>query len=381
MNRLLAVVAVVVLAIIFIYAVKFAVAYYRAMKSIEAWAHTDNAECETAAASEDCAALLTPMAAPPAPATSWNAQAAGYAMQLTSAVIADDLGNRKALSMPGFAAPVMLDIPQDAPALGAVWVSPDATSALVAFRGTRTAYDIAQDLAYEQAAYPRPYTKPQRAQQNVQHLLHDVKVHAGFLAVFMEFRAHLHKAIPATVTRIFIAGHSLGAALAFIAALDLGVERLGAVSIEVHGLAPPRAGNAEFVGALASVATAYSLINLADIVPTMPMSFTPGFHPDYTPIAYMHAGELAAFSRTTTDIATNHFLATYLEGLISAAPVGHDNIQDYSQHRPKGHQRPANKHPASKHPGQHSGQHSGYHPGQQANQAKKKPVTPAVALV
>lgn len=118
-----------------------------------------------------------------------------------------------------------------------------------------------------------------------------IKVHQGMNKVYLGARAALFAALPPTVKALFITGHSLGAAVAFYYAYDAAHAGL---TVEVVGLAPPRAGNP----ALAATARTASLVNLADLIPTMP----DGKAPD----EYAAVAPVAVFNNLKSDIASCH---------------------------------------------------------------------------
>ncbi len=103
----------------------------------------------------------------------------------------------------------------------------------------------------------------------------------------------------------YVSGHSLGAALATVLALDmaLAVPALRP-QIQVYAYASPRLGNPEFARSYARILpNSYRITNLADPIPTMP--------PTKLRAEFVHVGEEWAFVSQGGDILPNHIVDTY----------------------------------------------------------------------
>ncbi|WOD37902.1 lipase family protein [Nodosilinea sp. E11] len=103
----------------------------------------------------------------------------------------------------------------------------------------------------------------------------------------------------------YVSGHSLGAALATVLALDiaLAVPELRP-SLQVYVYASPRVGNPEFVRSYAQILpNSFRITNLADPIPTMP--------PTKLRAEFVHVGEEWAFLSQGGDILPNHIVDTY----------------------------------------------------------------------
>ncbi|MGG6237621.1 lipase family protein [Nodosilinea sp. AN01ver1] len=103
----------------------------------------------------------------------------------------------------------------------------------------------------------------------------------------------------------YVSGHSLGAALATVLALDiaLAVPKLRS-SLQVYVYASPRVGNPEFVRSYARLLpNSFRISNLADPIPTMP--------PTQLRAQFVHIGEEWAFLSQGGDILPNHIVDTY----------------------------------------------------------------------
>jgi hypothetical protein len=106
------------------------------------------------------------------------------------------------------------------------------------------------------------------------------QVHSGFLAAWNNIKAAVHSAIQSLRSThrdvpIFITGHSLGGAMATLAAPDIK-ESFGIHSLYTYG--EPRVGNPEFSKWFRSVVYSFRVIHSADIVPHIPWASTGFLH-------------------------------------------------------------------------------------------------------
>jgi triacylglycerol lipase len=181
---------------------------------------------------------------------------------------------------------------------GLVARSPDGATAIVAIRGTKTVWEWIGDFD----AAPVPWFSNPSAGL----------VHMGFQLTY----EHICKSLRALlqgcngVQKVFVTGHSLGGALAVLAAYDIVADILPAVHVEVYTFAGPRAGAPEFVGKFnALVPVRYRIVNFMDAVPQVPV-----------PPLYQHVGTateevLVHGGFKPLDITYAHHLTTYLAGL------------------------------------------------------------------
>jgi len=108
---------------------------------------------------------------------------------------------------------------------------------------------------------------------------------------------------------LLITGHSLGGALAHLAALDvaLQVPELQP-NLQLYTYASPRVGSPDWVKYFnQQVPNHYRVVNLADMVPMMPLSKLFG--------DYVHAGEQWSFLSQQGDILPNHIVETYRQAI------------------------------------------------------------------
>jgi triacylglycerol lipase len=103
----------------------------------------------------------------------------------------------------------------------------------------------------------------------------------------------------------YISGHSLGAALATIVALDIALQVPDLQpQLQVYVYATPRVGNPEFVRNYAQILpNSFRITNLADTIPLMP--------PTKLRAEFVHVGEEWSFLTQGGDVLPNHIVDTY----------------------------------------------------------------------
>jgi hypothetical protein len=277
-------------------------------KALKAWKVVNSPSCDKDTTPPICAGLLADPGPVPDPgrpkAVGFDSAAATFAARLVGRFITGIRSRPDLLGLAGMPAPSLVYAPRDARPLIAVWA--DGVRAVVAVRGTQTIADLASDLSYNQMSVPSiAQVRHPRGGTEV-----GLNVHGGMYRMWASVRSAVFAAIPPSTKKLFVAGHSLGAAVAFF----IAYEAPPALTVEVVGLAPPRAGNAAFASAVARRARTLSVINAADLIPTTPWSYMPN-SPD--PWAYAHVHPLAFFSDSSTDIASCHAMPTYFNGIIS----------------------------------------------------------------
>lgn len=135
------------------------------------------------------------------------------------------------------------------------------------------------------------------------------QVHAGFQDVYGCVRASIAANLPAATagcSQILITGHSLGAALAVLAAPDIALAMPpNTIEPRLTTFGGPRVGVADFRAAFdAAIECCYRVVNFLDIVPLVP------------PAPYVHVGaEIAVDSGGAVDVSWRHSLAAYRAGL------------------------------------------------------------------
>jgi hypothetical protein len=166
--------------------------------------------------------------------------------------------------------------------------------AFVAFRGTLDLQDWVADF---DAA-----TEPYRELPDFGH------VHAGFQSVYLAIRDSLRAGLPQACegcTRLLITGHSLGGALAMLAAPDVPAAVPARNAPDLVTFGAPRVGLADFAARFnALIGSCFRVVNFLDIVPTVP------------PAPYAHVGTAVTVdSGGSISPNARHSLDAYNTGL------------------------------------------------------------------
>lgn len=185
---------------------------------------------------------------------------------------------------------------------------------VLAFRGTEMdVTDIGTDLTAWQEAAPAGAGR----------------VHAGFkhalAAIWPSIKAtHGH-----LLAQLVLTGHSLGGALATLAASDIALQN-ARHTLRLITIGSPAAGNPDFVTTLSNVATE-RYVNCCDIVPCLPPELF-GFWHVGTARYIDRAGVLNA--RLPDDVSSDQMQAR-LEYLVTHAwKIGHVGLRDLADHSP-----------------------------------------------
>lgn len=173
--------------------------------------------------------------------------------------------------------------------------NPTTRTAFVSFRGTSDVADWLADLD----AIPDDYLP----------VVGFGQVHSGFQDVYELVRKNVATALATATTgcdQILITGHSLGAALAVLAAPDV-FRNMPPNKIEPRLItfAGPRVGLSDFASAFnATIESCFRVVNFLDIVPFVP------------PAPYLHVGaQISVDSGGPVQIAWRHSLIAYQNGL------------------------------------------------------------------
>lgn len=185
-----------------------------------------------------------------------------------------------------------------------IWYDATESTEYIAIRGTENFQDLITDLNYSE--------QTQTIWKNC-----NAHIHSGFLKLYLTIKDKLHETIKPTVKHIFITGHSLGAALTYLAGYDIA-EKHADIDVSVYAIAPPKTGDSNFVKCIASTPNLHikSLMNLTDMITTIVLSFAPNFDKKngHKPYNFSHVYPLYMFNIDSTDILSNHSLPVYLDG-------------------------------------------------------------------
>ncbi|MEI6379966.1 MAG: lipase [Cyanobacteriota bacterium ELA615] len=172
---------------------------------------------------------------------------------------------------------------------------------IIVFRGTQTGSEWINNLA----AIEMPYTDPVS-------LKYFGKVHEGFMRNYLK----IVKPLPRDIAKqldpslpCYITGHSLGASLAVICALDLAlnVPKLRP-NLRLYTYASPRAGDATFAKLHSKmIPNSYRIVNLCDTFTLVPPTKGLG--------TFLHVGQQWSFLSPQGDIMPNHVVDTYRDAV------------------------------------------------------------------
>lgn len=202
----------------------------------------------------------------------------------------------------------------------------------IAFRGTETSADWKQNLNFNEIPLASTTWKASRLQVNMmplqahpdeQGLLPPIMVHGGFFGVYKSMRQNILDMVARyPQDKLVLTGHSLGAAVANVAALDIAWVR-GRDSVACYAFAPPRAGNPQFAAELSKQTASFQIINQADLVPSLPATSMPNFQVPHEPVQYAHGGTLVVFDNRDNALCLSdtHSLAVYQSAVSSLENV------------------------------------------------------------
>jgi triacylglycerol lipase len=179
---------------------------------------------------------------------------------------------------------------------------------IITFRGTRTFKDNESDQDLYQVPYP--------------FVRNAGKTHRGFTCIYQSTRNDLIGQIKtlSTTKRLFVSGHSLGGALAVLAALDIAVNSKFENPF-VYTYGSPRVGDPVFASRFNHMITnSIRIFNVHDIIPTLPARAYP---PPFTKngLLYQHVNKKFPLSFQLNSVATrNHEIVCYFKNLSQQYP-------------------------------------------------------------
>jgi len=134
-----------------------------------------------------------------------------------------------------------------------------AQCAVLAFRGTESLQDLITDFLLAKSICVRWLRVP------------ELKVHKGFCAAYSVVRPRVISAIRLLKPgQVYLTGHSLGGALATIAALDINLEFPG-IQVTMYNFGSPRVGNPVFARLYdRNVADSHRVVHSGDFVTKTP---------------------------------------------------------------------------------------------------------------
>jgi hypothetical protein len=175
--------------------------------------------------------------------------------------------------------------------------APSEDRVMLAIRGTATFIEWLVDAEFKRCAFPGATGAGM--------------VEDGFCGVYASMKCSstgsdvlsFVRALPST-TRVTIAGHSLGAAVATLLAVDIAAN-VPDVDLSLYTFASPRVGDATFAAfSAARITTHFRIVNRPDIVPRLP--------PLYVPTGTEIELDSTTYPEVAHRVACYHTLTTYL---------------------------------------------------------------------
>ncbi|MEL6437747.1 MAG: lipase [Cyanobacteria bacterium J06621_8] len=199
--------------------------------------------------------------------------------------------------------------------IGFIIASPQAN--IIAFRGTQTQIEWWRNLQATQKKYFAPQTGE-----------HYGWIHEGYWKIVREkIGSDLITAVKQLDPTIpcYITGHSLGGALATVAAMEIALE-IPKIrqQIQLYTYAAPRVGDRMFAQAHSQlIPNSYRIVNVSDFVPLVPPIKIKNL---FTTARYSHVGQKWSFTTQFGDVLLNHVVDTYR----TAIEAEQENIFDDS---------------------------------------------------
>ena len=171
---------------------------------------------------------------------------------------------------------------------------------IIVFRGTQEPAEWIANLDAQQIAYPSKNPQAGKIHQGFNDLYSN-----GVKKVVKQEIPRLNPSIPCYIT-----GHSLGGAIAVLAALDLALNFSNLrAQIQMYNYAPPRVGNPTFAKFYSDlVPNSYRVVNQADSTWLLPPT-------QLKDSIYLHVGQRWSFINQTGDLNPNHQLAAYQDAI------------------------------------------------------------------
>ena len=186
--------------------------------------------------------------------------------------------------------------------IGISYIYEDKTKVFFIFRGTQTAADLIGDTNYNY--------------YNIDNINNpnEIKIHKFYNSVYQEIKQQLLNCLYNETTDIYICGHSMGAAIGFVMAQDISQNKK--YKVNVIGIAPPRAGNKPFVDSIKNNCNyVLAVINMADVIPTVPFSYMGNLIDPYTPVQFAQITPAVIFNNLNVSIGACHQPITYYNGI------------------------------------------------------------------
>jgi len=201
-------------------------------------------------------------------------------------------------------------------AFGKIYWEAQKGTLFLAFRGSQTVYEWLHDIDFRLSGFvPRKTSKHATQSKfiSTKNINNSGKIliHTGFLEIFEYVKPLIDQTIARLVDpprQIICTGHSVGAAIAVLAAVHCR-------STCCYVYALPRMGNpefAEFIDGGVSSPLVFKHVNTCDGVPSLPSSVCPNFKKIKKPFFFNDFGKTLTFTRNRKSMTLNHLLVTYI---------------------------------------------------------------------
>jgi triacylglycerol lipase len=182
------------------------------------------------------------------------------------------------------------------------FIARNKSEVFLIFRGTMTTEEWIRDFSMRLTAYPYGM---------------DGGVHEGFVRLYEVFRRSIQEGLGRIESRkkLYIAGHSLGAALATLAAPDIA-PKLGSQDTTVYTFASPRVGDRVFANGYNRLfkKKSFRIANTCDMVVALPFPVPfLGFLGGY----FTHVETPVDFTAQEEAVEKNHDMEIYMRALRS----------------------------------------------------------------
>jgi hypothetical protein len=142
-------------------------------------------------------------------------------------------------------------------------------------------------------------------------------VHRGFEEVWASLKDQLIPFLLDAKEKVVFCGHSLGGAVAVLAALHLSRIK-PELRLVVHTFGAPKSGDRNL--RLAMYSHTWAMENLEDLIPSLPPASAPNPSDPQHPVIYYQPGRRLLFSDNRESMRTNHSLSTYYQNVYRAVP-------------------------------------------------------------
>lgn len=177
----------------------------------------------------------------------------------------------------------------------------------VVFRGTKTIAEWISDATLNQVPYD--FVSGGGASE------------AGFTAIYASIRSAIVETVNALAAggaydALYVTGHSLGAALATLAAPDLARQTAFDAPV-LYNFASPRTGSPTFAALVDALPTSWRVVNTYDEVPMLPHPVTVIYHgsePEFIFYEHIDSAYTITFGvpiRTLEDLGNDHAMCSY----------------------------------------------------------------------